>query len=69
MIKSIVAHSDSVTGISLNHKSPYEIFTCSHDGTVRIWDLRQYRCLADANVYMKKYDEGALCVEYADSYW
>lgn len=63
--KSIVAHSDAVTGISLKNPSSYEIFTCSHDGTVRVWDLRQQRCLADVSVYMKKYDEGAMCIEYS----
>lgn len=36
---------------------------------MRIWDLRQYRCLADVSVYMRKYDEGAMCIEYADALW
>ena len=33
-----------------------------HDGSLRVWDLRKYRCVSDVVVQGKKYDEGALCL-------
>lgn len=35
-----------------------------HDGSFRIWDLRQYRCIGDIGIHMKKYDESVLSMDY-----
>ena len=39
-----------------------ELISCGHDGNLRFWDLRKYKCVSDVPVHMKKYDEGALCM-------
>ena len=33
-----------------------------HDGSLRVWDLRKYRCVSDMAIHLRKYDEGALCL-------
>lgn len=48
-INEFVAHSDSVTGICVDHLS-HHLFTCGHDGNVRVWDIRTYKCLNDLKV-------------------
>ena len=40
----------------------FELLSTSHDGSLRVWDLRKYRCVSDTVVHLKKYDEGALCL-------
>lgn len=40
----------------------FELMSCGHDGSFRIWDLKKYRCVNDIAVHMKKYDESALCL-------
>lgn len=63
MIKQIVAHTDSVTCISFQSNSPH-FCSSSHDGSVRCWDMRNYKCLTDLPLVRKKYDEGANVVLY-----
>lgn len=41
-----------------------ELISCSHDGTVRIWDIRKFKCINDIGVHMQKYDESLLCVSH-----
>jgi WD40 repeat protein len=36
--------------------------SCGHDGNLRFWDLRKYKCISDVAVHVRKYDEGALCL-------
>jgi len=43
-----------------------ELISCSHDGNIRFWDLRKYKCISDVGVHMRKYDEGALCLGYSE---
>lgn len=57
----MAAHSDSVTSI-LFRPEGFELVSCGHDGNLRFWDLRKYKCVSDVAVHMKKYDEGALCL-------
>jgi len=40
----------------------YELMSCGHDGSFRVWDLKKYRCVNDIAVHMRKYDESALCL-------
>lgn len=57
-MKSLVAHTDAVTSITFAAKS-YEFSSCSHDGNVRAWDIRKFKCLVDIPTHRKKYDEAA----------
>ena len=57
----MAAHSDSVTGIQFGGDN-FELLSTGHDGSLRIWDLRKYRCVSDMVLHLKKYDEGALCI-------
>lgn len=50
MIKSFIAHNDSVTSLALNPKYPNQVISVSHDGSLRIWDLRKYQCLQELAV-------------------
>ena len=61
MIKEIAAHSDSVTSVIFRGEG-YELVSCAHDGNLRFWDLRKYKCISDLTVHLRKYDEGALCI-------
>lgn len=56
-----MAHSDAVTSL-LFRPEGFELVSCGHDGNLRFWDLRKYKCVSDVAVHMKKYDESALCL-------
>lgn len=58
------AHSDSVSCVSFgNHNGGLNMITGSHDGSIKIWDLRNYRNVAEIQkAHNKKFDEGVLCV-------
>ena len=43
-------------------KESFELLSTGHDGSLRVWDLRKYRCVSDMVIHLKKYDEGALCL-------
>ena len=38
------------------------MLSTGHDGNLRVWDLRKYKCVSDISVHVRKYDEGALCL-------
>jgi WD40 repeat protein len=61
LAKSIVAHTDSVSCLSVGLKE-YELLSASHDGSVRCWDMRIYKLLFDIPAHRKKYDEGCLSI-------
>jgi len=61
MIKELAAHSDSVTSVLFNSEG-FELISCGHDGNLRFWDLRKYKCVNDVAINMKKYDENILCL-------
>lgn len=60
-IKELAAHGDGVTGIQFGREH-FEFLSTGHDGSLRVWDLRKYRCISDTVIHLKKYDEGALCM-------
>lgn len=57
----MVAHSDAVTSL-LFRPEGFELVSCGHDGNLRFWDLRKYKCTSDIPVHTRKYDESALCL-------
>jgi striatin 1/3/4 len=62
IIKSIVAHTDSVSTLSIG-LNEYEFLSASHDGSIRCWDMRIFKLLFDIPAHRKKYDEGCLSIK------
>lgn len=62
MIKSIEAHTDGISSISYSN-SGMSLITGSHDGSIKIWDLRNYKVSGEiAQAHGKKYDESVMCI-------
>jgi striatin 1/3/4 len=41
------------------------VVTGGHDGAVKVWDIRNYQCIAETAVkgqHLRKFDEGVLCL-------
>jgi WD40 repeat protein len=51
MIKSLIAHKDSVTSLSFNNNG-FSLNSVSHDNSLKIWDIRKYECISEINVYI-----------------
>lgn len=61
MTHNFTAHDDSVMGLAmLSNRN--EFFSCSHDATVKLWDIRKFEALQTFKVHSKKYDEAVHCV-------
>lgn len=55
-IMSFEAHADAVTGVAADDQ--YTLFTVSHDGCLKVWDLRNYKCLQNIQeCHQQKFDE------------
>lgn len=50
-IHDLQGHTDLVTGLALNPSNHLQVYSCSYDGTVRLWDFTD-------NVLLKTYDVG-----------
>jgi striatin 1/3/4 len=61
IVKSLLAHTNSVTSLTFQAKS-YEFSSSSHDGSVRAWDIRKFKCLSHVPIHCQKYDEAANCL-------
>ena len=59
------AHSDSVSCIKFaGQNGGLSVITGSHDGTIKIWDLRNHKCIAQVSkAHGRKYDEGVMCID------
>lgn len=55
LIHQCIAHHDAVTSISM---VDFKLFTGSHDGSLRVWDLRNMKLLNSVDAHQTKYDEG-----------
>lgn len=56
LIDKFVAHSDRVTSIYYEDNKKL-VITGSSDGSLRLWDIRNLKCLQEFSVHRKKYDE------------
>ena len=56
MIKNLVGHTDSVTGLSAHVLNPYVLLSVGHDGSMRTWDIRKYQCIHEfpVSLFFKK---------------
>ena len=48
-IKKLIAHTHAVTSLEIG-KNPHHIISGSNDGSLRIWDIRNYQCIAETQV-------------------
>ena len=56
------AHEDGISFIAYANNG-LNIISTGHDGFVKIWDLRNYKVVAEIeNGKNKKYDEGIICL-------
>ncbi len=68
-IKCLIAHTDAVTSLDVNRNGNY-IFSGGHDGSLRCWDMRNFKCVFHTEViqsthskaHRKKYDEAIFSV-------
>lgn len=58
-------HNDSVSCIKFGtQNNGLNVITGSHDGSIKIWDLRNHQCAAEVSkAHGRKYDEGVLCID------
>ena len=52
----MIGHSDAVSSLSVDSSGVYA-FSGSHDGSLRVWDIRKYKCLYETPCHRKKFDE------------
>jgi striatin 1/3/4 len=67
LIQTIRAHSDAITGLTY-HKPSSTMISSSHDGSVKIWDMKKYSCVQEIkDIHLRKYDESIHTVFSHDS--
>jgi WD40 repeat protein len=50
-------HRDSVSCIAVSNRNRWCLYSSSHDGVIKIWDLRKNLCLEELkNQHFKKYN-------------
>lgn len=60
-------HDDSVSCIAVSNRNRWCLYSSSHDGVIKIWDLRKNLCLEEMkHLHMSKYDESIHSLLYAD---
>lgn len=60
-------HTDEVTSF-INYSDNYLFGTTSHDGNIRFWDIRNFKCIFDAHLGIYKSNEGLLCSDNYKNY-
>ena len=56
------AHGDAgITSVTTN--SGLQFVTGGHDGMMRFWDIRNYKCVQEVQAHQRKYDEALACIE------
>jgi striatin 1/3/4 len=53
-----------VSSVSFNNSNGgLNLISGSHDGTIKIWDLRNYKVTGEfTKAHQRKYDEGVMCI-------
>ena len=59
------AHKDSVSCVKFAaYNGRINLITGSHDGSIKIWDLRNHRCVGEVSkAHSRKFDEGVMCID------
>lgn len=60
-----LAHGDIVTSVAIDPTNGCDVVTGSHDGCVRVFDIRNGHCLQELPLHRQKYDESVHCVCHA----
>ena len=50
LVHQSVGHTDAVTGLSI-HPNNTRFASVGHDGSLRVWDVRNYECLQEIEVF------------------
>ena len=63
MLKTLTdGHEDGVSSL-IYANSGLNLISSSHDGSVKVWDLRNWKLVGDlTSAHSKKFDEGAMCL-------
>ena len=58
------AHSGGASTLLFEPQSGgLHVVTGGLDGAVRVWDIRNYQCIAETSkAHLRKFDEGVLCL-------
>jgi striatin 1/3/4 len=58
------AHTDSISSITFcSSNGGLNLITGSHDGSVKVWDLRTYKTIAEVpRAHSRKYNESVMCL-------
>jgi len=57
------AHRDSISCVKFASYNG-SLITGSHDGTIKIWDLRNHKCVGEVSKgHSRKFDEGVMCID------
>ena len=67
LINTIIGHTDGVTGLCLNSDESL-IVSSSHDGSMRVWDMRNFKCHQELSLGLKKFDESINNVAISENY-
>ncbi len=62
-IHSFLAHSEPVTVLDVSFQNNL-IATTGLDSSLRLWDLRNYKCLREFSLHRKKYDESIFDIKF-----
>ncbi|KYQ88965.1 WD40 repeat-containing protein [Tieghemostelium lacteum] len=63
IVHSMVAHSSAISSLAIDPSGLY-LASCSHDSSIRFWDISSKTCVQDLNSHRPKYDESINCIKY-----
>lgn len=53
------AHKDGISCVALS-ANKHHFYTGSHDGGIKFWDMRNFKCFGEIQAHERKYDEAVL---------
>lgn len=62
LVCELSCHGDAVTSVAMDPGGGYEVATGCHDGCLRVFDIRNGRCLQESRLHHSKFEEAIHCV-------
>jgi len=62
-VHSMIAHSNSISSLAIDPSGLY-LSSCSHDSSIRFWDISSKTCTQDLLAHRPKFDEAIHCISY-----